>query len=218
MKDPVSIRFIEFIEMLDLTQSRFAESLDLPAPRISDIKHGKTRPSTNIIEKTIEIFGLNPSWLFTGNGQPRIPGGSLKGTLNYKIYSMKESDLKMVRDTSKNRRFRSSSKFATPIIFKPKENEIFLQSETTDFNVFGTFDQCDDNILFLHVKQKIEYKDPSLVFEYKTLVEVQYSNDIKNYIFKETVKGPFEPGLYFLSLSNRKEKILSIQYFFVVSD
>ncbi len=53
---------------LGLKQKKFAQSLNISSAYISDIEAGKKNPGIDVIEKMHKIFNVNPSYLFTGEG------------------------------------------------------------------------------------------------------------------------------------------------------
>lgn len=80
-----------------LSQSEFADMLDLKRNSISLIELGKRNPSDRTINDICKEFSVNEHWLRTGEGEPYIKGsedelaelvGRLykdKGSMRYKI-------------------------------------------------------------------------------------------------------------------------------------
>ncbi len=74
--DSVSKRFNEFFTIIEGnrrgTQARMATRLGCSKALISHWRSGRTKPNKSSELKLTEIYGLNPEWLFHGEGEMLI--------------------------------------------------------------------------------------------------------------------------------------------------
>lgn len=78
-KKEIGIRFATFRQMVAKSRSEFAEEADLPTEYISQIEMGTILPGIISMEYFYREYGVNLTWLVTGNGNifqsrgPRTP-------------------------------------------------------------------------------------------------------------------------------------------------
>ena len=53
----------------DLTQADFGQILGVSKQAIANVESGHNNPSIELINKLIEILGVNSNWLITGKGE-----------------------------------------------------------------------------------------------------------------------------------------------------
>ena len=68
-KEFIGSRLKDIRKYLRLTQKELAEKLDISDGYISDIEKGKKKPGRDLLEKLIERFNVNISYLFEGKGE-----------------------------------------------------------------------------------------------------------------------------------------------------
>ena len=68
-KKEIGRRFYEFRRILDKTQLQLAQELSVYQSTITNLEVGKTFPSINYILYFRERYGLNPTWLVSGEGE-----------------------------------------------------------------------------------------------------------------------------------------------------
>jgi transcriptional regulator with XRE-family HTH domain len=63
---------------LGLKQKQFAQRLNISGAYMSDIEAGKKNPGIDVLEKMYKIFNVNPSYLFTGEGDLFLQSNEIK--------------------------------------------------------------------------------------------------------------------------------------------
>lgn len=63
-------RAMAFRRSIDYTQKDLAEALGTTKKTLSRVENGHIKPGIDYVKKMTERFGLNATWLFTGEGQP----------------------------------------------------------------------------------------------------------------------------------------------------
>lgn len=69
---PENQRLKEFRISKQINQGKFSKSLGLKQGSYSDIERGRNSLSYPIIKKLIEVYNINPNWLFLGIGSPTL--------------------------------------------------------------------------------------------------------------------------------------------------
>ena len=85
----------EFINKIGLSQRDFAKRLGLTQVTIARYETEKMNPTTKVIQKYIDLFNANPSYLFMGH-EPVFLDEQLEINLEYKI-RIKEKELNELR-------------------------------------------------------------------------------------------------------------------------
>ena len=65
----VSERVREVRQTLHLSQKEFARRLGLSKDMISNIEYDRVQPRQVLLEHLCQIYHVNPTWLFEGNGE-----------------------------------------------------------------------------------------------------------------------------------------------------
>ena len=68
MKDEICLRFKEIRLHFNVSQSGFAEKLEIKQGHVSAIEIGHNNVSTSIMHKLIEVYKININWLISGKG------------------------------------------------------------------------------------------------------------------------------------------------------
>ena len=64
-------RLRELIEDLGLTQTAFAKQIDIELQKLKDVLRGKVRPPIGLIQRVVEVTGVEADWLLLGRaGDP----------------------------------------------------------------------------------------------------------------------------------------------------
>lgn len=68
-------RIIKLLKILNLTQKEFAGQIGITPGGFNDYIRGRAKDlSSNIIKNIVEKYGVNPTWLLTGEGNMFLPG------------------------------------------------------------------------------------------------------------------------------------------------
>ena len=70
----------QFRKQLDISQDEFSNALGIKQGSYSDIERGKVAISSTIMQKLVNLFGFNPAWYYTGEGEMM---NQPSGTINY---------------------------------------------------------------------------------------------------------------------------------------
>lgn len=74
-------------EKLNLSQEDFAKNLSIGSKTLWDYENNKSPIKSNVIEKLVENYDVNASWVFSGGGEPFLSSeNSSDDLLNIKIY------------------------------------------------------------------------------------------------------------------------------------
>jgi transcriptional regulator with XRE-family HTH domain len=64
----VNKRVKNIVDALGITQNAFASKIDVAGSVIYNIVNGRNKPSFDILEKIVSLFGVNASYILTGEG------------------------------------------------------------------------------------------------------------------------------------------------------
>ena len=73
MKDTIGIRILQIIKEKGLKKVEFARIIKVDQAYVTQLTSGKRNPSDRLIDSICREFGVNETWLRTGEGEPYIP-------------------------------------------------------------------------------------------------------------------------------------------------
>lgn len=88
----INRRIEKLIEELGITKTAFAEKIKVTQPYISKLISGNGTPSERLIEDICEKFGVNETWLRTGEGEMFEELTEQQKILKYTALLLKDKD------------------------------------------------------------------------------------------------------------------------------
>lgn len=65
----INERFRQLRKLKDMSQENFAQGIHRTRSEITNIEYGKTAPKEEVIQSVCAAYGVNESWLRTGEGE-----------------------------------------------------------------------------------------------------------------------------------------------------
>lgn len=97
MLDDLVKRVIQIRTDADLSQSKFAEKLNLSRSTVSLIEKGERKLTPRTLSSIVERFGVNYDWLTTGNGDPYIKPEHTIYDMLAEEYGLDELDVEIIK-------------------------------------------------------------------------------------------------------------------------